>query len=198
MARREENREIRRRAILAAAKACFAAHGFQGTGMAEIALASGVTPANLYRYFAAKAEIVCAIVDEQREDVAAAIVRAEAEGDAMRALHSLFRHFLTEARDIAASRLWLEVLAEVARNPQVKTAFDRDDGLVKQGIVALIERGRTEGVMARDLDPAATAIWLIALVDGAVGRMVIEPDYDIDRATGSFLDLIGRALGPRG
>ncbi|MFZ2869491.1 TetR/AcrR family transcriptional regulator [Zavarzinia sp.] len=198
MTRREENRENRRRAILAAAKACFAAHGFQGTGMAEIALASGVTPANLYRYFAAKAEIVCAIVDEQREDVAAAIIRAEAEGDAMQALRSLFRHFLAEARDITASRLWLEVLAEVARNPRVKAAFDQDDGLVKQGIEALIQRGKAEGCMARDLDPSATAIWLIALVDGAVGRMVIEPDFNIERATETFLDLIGRALGPRG
>lgn len=196
MASREENREQRRRSILDAARACFAVRGFNGTGMAEIATASGVTAANLYRYFASKEEIVCAIVDEQREMVAAAIVRAEAETDALQALRSLFIHFLADARDLTTSRLWLEILAEVARNPRVKAAFDKDDDLVKAGIHGLITRGQGEGLIARDLDPAATAVWLIALVDGAVGRMVIEPDFDIDRATETCLALMRRALAP--
>ncbi|MFA5121869.1 TetR/AcrR family transcriptional regulator [Zavarzinia sp.] len=196
MGKRDDNREERRRRILAAAAAGFAERGFHGTGMAEIAAAAGITPANLYRYFDAKEAIVRAIVDEQREAVAVAVQTAERRADALDAVLGLFGHFMAEARSPQASRLWLEILAEVARNPRVADAFTADDGLVKQGFASLLRRGMAEGTVRADLDLEATVIWLIALVDGAVGRVAVEPAFDLDRASRPFFDLIRRALAP--
>lgn len=195
MGKRDDNREERRRAILAAARGLFAERGFHAAGMAEIAARSGVTPANLYRYFPSKSAIVCAIADAQREQVARAVVDAQAAPDARSALARLLTHFImTEAGDPDQSRLWLEILVETARNPEVRQAVEADDAAVKAGFRAVLQRGIAEGGMRADLDLDATVVWLIALLDGAVGRMAIEPEFDLARATDAFIALSLRAL----
>ncbi|WP_166646509.1 TetR/AcrR family transcriptional regulator [Zavarzinia compransoris] len=196
MSKRDQNREARRRAILEAAKQHFADRGFHATGMADIAAASGVTPANLYRYFPAKEAIVCAIADQQREAVAAVTAAALARPDPLAALDALLVHYLTEAQDRTQSRLWLEILAETARNDRVRAAIALDDEAVKAGFATLIARAAARGDCRPGLDVQATTVFLIALIDGAVGRMAIEPDFDLARATATFLDLIHKALAP--
>lgn len=196
MSKREQNREARRRAILDAAKQRFADQGFHATGMADIAAASGVTPANLYRYFPAKEAIVCAIADEQREAVAAVTAGALAGPDPVAALDGLLRHYLEEARDRTQSRLWLEILTETARNERVRAAIALDDAAVKQGFATLIARGIAAGAYSPALDIGAATVFLIALIDGAVGRMAIEPDFDLAQATDAFVHLARKALAP--
>lgn len=198
MNKRTENREARRQAILAAAKALFAERGFHAAGMAEIAARAGLTPANLYRYFPAKAAIVRAIADAQRERMVARIEQALTVPDAGAALADLLAYFMAEARDLAMSRLWLEILAETARNPDVRRLVEADDAAVKAGFGAILARGRAAGTMRADLDPGATVVWLVTLLDGAAGRMAIEPDYDLEGATATFLALVRQALTPAG
>lgn len=57
-ARRERRRAEERLAILRAAAGAFRRHGYAGTGMREIALAAGLSAANLYHYFGSKDEIL--------------------------------------------------------------------------------------------------------------------------------------------
>jgi AcrR family transcriptional regulator len=53
--------EVRAR-IEAAALRCFADRGYDGTSMAGIAAAAGTAPANVYRYFSGKEELLAAVV----------------------------------------------------------------------------------------------------------------------------------------
>ena len=48
----------RRRQILAAAAECFAEHGFHATSTAQICARAGMSPGNLFHYYASKAEII--------------------------------------------------------------------------------------------------------------------------------------------
>ena len=57
-ARRERRRAEERLAILRAAAGIFRKHGYAGAGMREIALAAGLSAANLYHYFGSKDEIL--------------------------------------------------------------------------------------------------------------------------------------------
>jgi AcrR family transcriptional regulator len=54
----------RRRAIINAAIALFAKHGYEGTSIREIADLAGMNKGNLYYYFPAKDDLLFAIVDD--------------------------------------------------------------------------------------------------------------------------------------
>jgi AcrR family transcriptional regulator len=59
-----------RAALVAAARALFAQHGFAGVGTEAIVLAAGVTRGALYHQFADKAELFAAVYEAIEEDLA--------------------------------------------------------------------------------------------------------------------------------
>jgi TetR/AcrR family transcriptional regulator, transcriptional repressor of aconitase len=59
--------EARREAILAAAKACFARHGYAGTTTKSVAAAAGISEALLFKHFASKSVLYAEILDEACE-----------------------------------------------------------------------------------------------------------------------------------
>lgn len=58
----------RRRAILEAARAEFAAHGFTSASMRRIAVGTGCSVSNLYEYFPNKDALFCALVEPIKSD----------------------------------------------------------------------------------------------------------------------------------
>lgn len=61
--RRERQVAATRRDILVAAARCFAASGYEGATMSQIAAAAGFTAASLYTYYRGKAEILAAMLE---------------------------------------------------------------------------------------------------------------------------------------
>jgi TetR/AcrR family transcriptional regulator, transcriptional repressor of aconitase len=59
--------EARRETILAAAKACFARHGFAGTTTKSVAAAAGISEGLLFKHFATKSALYAEILDEACE-----------------------------------------------------------------------------------------------------------------------------------
>jgi AcrR family transcriptional regulator len=62
-ARKEEDKLERRRALLAAAAAVFARHGWSGFTMADVAERAGVVKGTLYLYFTTKEELLLALLE---------------------------------------------------------------------------------------------------------------------------------------
>lgn len=60
-ARKPEEQQLRREAILAAAAELFDAHGPQGTGLSAIAAKAGFTKSNVYRYFESREEVLLSL-----------------------------------------------------------------------------------------------------------------------------------------
>ena len=77
---RARDYETKRRAIREAAAALFAAHGFDGSSMSDLALRCATTKSGLYHYYASKEEILFDILDEHLGTVRRIVLEAAAEG----------------------------------------------------------------------------------------------------------------------
>src|SRR5689334_5409477 len=63
-ARKEEDKELRRRAILDAARTLFAERGVVGFAMGEVAERAGLSRATLYLYWPTREELLLAVLEE--------------------------------------------------------------------------------------------------------------------------------------
>jgi AcrR family transcriptional regulator len=88
------SRAQRQATILQGAATAFATKGFAGTGMEEVAAASGITKEIVYRHFASKEELYRAVLDATVQALQAEFVRAGQEfrsGVGIRALLAVGR-----------------------------------------------------------------------------------------------------------
>ncbi|TDQ84073.1 TetR family transcriptional regulator [Dongia mobilis] len=181
MSRHQANRAVRRQNLIEAANAVMAARGFRGAGIAEIAAAAGIAPANLYRYFATKEDLVLAIVMAQRAEIGRCL--AEARQGARGARDALRRFMTAMTRAAIEPRMramWLEILAEAARNPRIAQMLAADDAVLAAAFRELIEAGRAAGEIAAGADSPVLAHLLIALMDGAMARAGYDAAFDLD------------------
>jgi AcrR family transcriptional regulator len=88
------SRAQRQATILQGAATAFATKGFAGTGMEEVAAASGITKEIVYRHFASKEELYREVLDTTVQTLQAEFARASQEfqsGAGMRALLAVGR-----------------------------------------------------------------------------------------------------------
>lgn len=194
MTTRMEKRAGRRQAILDAAASAFAARGFQGAGIAEIAAAAEVAPANLYRYFPSKDAMVQAIVAAQRPEIDALRATSEAGRNPRGALLHFAAALTRRAAAPAMSALWLEILAEAARNPAVARLLREDDGNLLSAFGMLVRRAIAAGEVRPGLDADSVARLAIALMDGITARVGFDPDFNLEGGIAEMTDLLERAL----
>ena len=106
----EERRTETIRALLAAARNCFADKGYAGTGTPEIVAAAGMTRGALYHHFADKAALFAAVVEEEHALLAMAINAAsesEDEPGPVKALIEGGDAFLTAMQDAGRRQILL-------------------------------------------------------------------------------------------
>ncbi|QQB34573.1 TetR/AcrR family transcriptional regulator [Achromobacter deleyi] len=176
----------RRRQILAAAAECFAENGFHATSTAQICARAGMSPGNLFHYYASKAEIIEALIasdtDTLREH------RQAAAGDARAALIGWVDENLAQYRDPGFARLGMEILAEAVRNPRVHTLVMANESERKASLAALLAavwQGVPRSAMPRPVEEMADM--LLLLLDGIYSRSVVDPRFDA-AAGGRLLD----------
>ncbi|MDW5597768.1 TetR/AcrR family transcriptional regulator [Conexibacter stalactiti] len=113
----------KRAAILEAATGLFLADGYDGTSLAKVAAAAGVSTATLFKRFPTKADLFDAIVTEYWA-VESQATATPAPGDPRRGLTAIGRDYvalLTRPQMVALFRL---VIAEAPRFPELaKTHF---------------------------------------------------------------------------
>lgn len=189
-------REEKRRRILQAAADCFARRGFHGTGMAEICEAAGMSAGNLYRYFHNKEAMIAALVDAEREETAALFREMQDTDDPLAAIIALLESFLTLTTDAAGHRLWLEILSEGARNPQIQAVLDRSDTEIRPALAHLVGRAAALGQADPAIDPDTAAIWLLMLIDGFSARVATVPRFDTAAGIAALPGMVRRLLAP--
>jgi TetR/AcrR family transcriptional repressor of uid operon len=189
-------REEKRRRILEAAADCFGRRGFHGTGMAEICEAAGMSAGNLYRYFRNKEAMIAALVDAEREETAVLFREMQDSGDPLAAITTLLERFLTLTTDAAGHRLWLEILSEGARNPQIQAVLDRSDTEVRPALAHLVGRAAAIGQADPTIDPDQAAVWLLMLIDGFSARVATDPRFDIAAGIAALPGMVRRLLAP--
>ncbi|MGH7337043.1 MAG: TetR/AcrR family transcriptional regulator [Myxococcota bacterium] len=184
----------RRDEIAAAALRCFAREGFHRTTMQDIVAESGLSPGALYRYFAAKEELIAAIAARHHAAELSLLRDAAERGDVREALGDLVRAFLTRLSDPGEQewrRVTVQLWGEALRSPRVMR-------MVREGLdeplaaLAKLLR-RIPGV-----DADATARLTASLFQGLVLQQAWDPKLDVAayaRAAESLIDaLIARRV----
>lgn len=184
----------RKAQILEAATACFITDGFHGATTAQIAKAAGISMGLLYRYFPSKDELIIAAAAQDRDQYVAAI---EIFGNAVSlsaGLTEYLRVAFDRALDLGYVRLSCEVLAEAGRNPELRTTLAAGDAQVRKAMIASIKALQKRGLVASSLAPGATADFLGILVDGTIGRIVMDAATDRRSLLAATRDFVVTAL----
>lgn len=155
-------------AILDSVKATFAAKGFDGASMQDLAQGAGMSAGNFYRYFRSKSALVEAMVEREIDCVRRRFAEVQEAGDPRAAFRALVQERL--APDDLHGRLWAEIEAAAARRPEFATLIARMEGEVARNLLAVF--ARIAGVPAAEAEAryAAHARLLLLLVQGVSMR----------------------------
>jgi AcrR family transcriptional regulator len=144
--------------ILDSVRGVFAAKGFDGASMQDLAQAAGMSAGNFYRYFPSKDAIIEAMV---RRDLAgveehfAAIMGSENPRQMLR--QALDEHMCNH--DCDEGPIWAEIIAASSRRAEVGHVLGRMEALITGYLVAVFAR--------------------IASVDGATAEARFRPHAEI-------------------
>lgn len=191
----EDQRLNKRGAILRAARRCFIQHGFHATGMAEICLAAEMSAGNVYRYFHNKAAIIQAIADETRHRIVPVYEKLQSHEDPIEGIIQIILHSVRELCGGAEGRLWLDVLAEASRNDSMRQLCISFDRQLRESLMTLLSRIAKAKTCLAGIDIEAASMWLIALLDGVVARVALDPNADLQKITATLAAIIRRGLG---
>jgi AcrR family transcriptional regulator len=180
----------RRRDILDAAERRFARAGFHRTTMQDVAAEAGMSPGNLYRYFASKEALVAGLCECDRAGLVDEFAEVAKSGaDFMKAFRELGqRHFENAAADKA--KLCLEIWAEATRNPAIARLQSEFDRTLMEQFVAVFEEAKKAGAVHPDVDSRAAASIINKLGDGLFVRRAVADDFDPEREVGEVFAVI--------
>jgi len=171
--------EARRQAILKAALAVFAAHGFEATRLDDVAQRAGVAKGTLYLYFRDKQALFEELIRNAVSPVMEQFGKAATAPDIspLEAIERFFRLFETEVLGTERKLLLRLIMAEGPRFPAIAEFYYRE--VVSRGLVimrALAERAVREGQFSGDA-PArfpqliVAPLLLAVLWDGLFARI---------------------------
>jgi len=185
----EAQRDARRQHILDAALRCFSRDGFHATTTADIVRESGVSQGSLYLYFANKDDIVVALADDRHQGEALLNALAGREQDPVRGLAALIElhgEGLVNADRTDIRRLGVQAWGEALLNPRILATTIEGLTLVRQAIVAIVERGQRTGQIRPEVDADSFARTLIAVFQGYVLQTAWNEPLDL-HACGQLL-----------
>lgn len=196
--------EKRARILEAAYRVCERS-GVDGARMEEVAARAGVSKGTLYRFFASKERLLLAtILDSYERHLPLLDARARPGAGARERLEALL-HGMAEVFAAIAPRMPVHHQAPglVAKDPELEAelhAFlrrfhaDRHDTLVRT-----LRDGQREGAFRDDLDVAAVAEGVQALLSGFLYRAAFDPERaTADQLRRSFAALVLEAVLPAG
>jgi AcrR family transcriptional regulator len=152
--------DLRRQLILAAAKRCFARHGFAGTTTKSVAAAASISEGLLFKHFPSKSALYAEILAEECEadpDLAHLLGQEPSTGTLVELIRGMVRHFLqiSDGPD-----------EQEAQRVRLMTTSHLDDGEFARLLYAKV--GKLIGpVFATSLDRAVAA--------GDASRIGTEP-----------------------
>lgn len=162
----------RARSILDAARTCFELYGFHAASMARIAGEAGVSVGHIYRYFANKEAVIGAIAEQDLEDLTHDIDTLSG-GPTEMAAHLLA--FFERNRSRRRTALWLEVMAEGARNPKIAAMIQDAERSIRGRLTKAMSQSCLDQGCSLDSEEVERRMSLIGvLMDGLQMRMFQE------------------------
>lgn len=171
----DAHKEERRSEIIDAARACFARSGFQGATLQDIFAEARLSAGAVYNYFKSKRELILAIADTRHEQERTALTTNE--HDALSALKMIARRFIeayltgADTKRRISLMTWSEALLDDAILASVKDGVDEPRRVLK----AIIQNGQRQRALRKDIEPAAMATAMVAMLQGLVLQKLWTP-----------------------
>ncbi|MFI6388632.1 TetR family transcriptional regulator [Nonomuraea sp. NPDC050547] len=179
--------ETRQRLLHAAAEA-FAERGYDGTRVADIAAAAGVSNGALYAHFGSKADLLVAALRAHGPRLLAELLTAEPDRS-ITDLLLIVGGRLPERRE-AAGYLIVEALVAARRDEELARPMRGYVGERADWLAGLVEAAQHAGEIGSDLSPDALAHFCLLL---AMGSALITPDLHAVDA-GEWAKLLSRVV----
>ncbi|MBI6548345.1 TetR/AcrR family transcriptional regulator [Xenorhabdus lircayensis] len=183
MKKQTEKQRAKRKHILDAAISCFIEKGFHATSTAEICKAASMSPGNLFHYYPTKNAIIEAIAEEDSHDYDDILSDCNDESSvittsAIVTIENMMSALIHLYNEPGYARLSIEIIAEASRNPAINKIFIENEKKVRERLALLIHTGIENGEIDQQINAEQAASWLMATIDGAVGRKGMEVDFD--------------------
>jgi AcrR family transcriptional regulator len=187
----------RRDSILAAARDAFAKSGFEGTSIADIARAAGVSDGLVYRYFANKRDLLNAVLTEfyERTMVDLEAIAARDAPFEQRLHDIIHRHIEAFVLEADACRLFIS---------EVRTAADYQGSPVQQLnrrytsiLVRIIESGIAKGEVRADVEMRLVRDVIFGAIEHRTWAAVNGRPLDIDATAKGLVELLRFGLMAR-
>lgn len=158
-------------AIINAARAHFAAHGFEATKLSEVAKDSGVAVGTIYLRYTSKAELLAGVLD----DVEQSFVNAMDTPEIWRTpFPQRFAEVVSAVLSTARDQQGLAELMALSAFASTSPSSGKKRMLEK--IAAHIDEGMSRGELRGDLDLALAARMAHGMVEGAMRELMSNPD----------------------
>lgn len=171
--------EAQREALVQAAFDLIAERGFEGLRTRDVAARTAVNIATLHYYFATKEDLIRSVVDAlvekfktQREPHLAAQPRHPLI-ELRQELQDM-QYQVRESPEIFA--VLFELFMRSMRDPAIKAIMHDMDANWRKHITRYLSEGVAQGVFRQDLDIAAVASGLVALLKGFAIELMTSPD----------------------
>lgn len=197
MSKREEQKSRSRRKLLESAAKCFAAKGFDGCSVADIAAEAGMSQGSMYSHFSNKEELFKCMIQQEHKDAAEKMRRGALKTPTLEFILECLHKCVRDVGFPIDHRLWTEILAVSARDDSIRAAFLASDKIMRGAFVELFKTAAGRGEVDANLDFEAVSIWIYALVDGFIARVADDRDFDFEKQIETFDFLVCRALGAR-
>ena len=180
-----------RERLLRAAADVFAERGYDGTRVADIAAAAGVSNGALYAHFASKADLLVAALRAHGRNLLADMFAAGPDRPVVELLLAVGR-WLPRRRD-ARGYLIVEALVAARRDEDVARPMHEYVGERADWLAGLMRLAQANGELDPALSPAALAHFCLLL---AMGSALVTPDLHAigEEDWAALLTRVARAL----
>lgn len=181
MPRRQMNRLIKEKRILAAALKVFSESGYSGASMDAVAEAAGLSKPTLYQYFESKEQLFATMMLQKRDDMLLPL-REAVSGRMVEQLHGFAWAYADTVMQPDLLSLARLTIGEVQRFPELGRAYQAaGPDRVLEGLMASLRAYRDGGSLTfDDAELAAQDLWGLIL-SAPRTQALYKPDFKITR-----------------
>ncbi|GLS86790.1 hypothetical protein GCM10010873_17640 [Cypionkella aquatica] len=179
--RRQMNRVIKEKRILAAALKVFSENGYSGASMDVVATEAGLSKPTLYQYFESKEQLFATMMMQKRDDMLLPL-REAGTGDMVVQLHRFAWAYADTVMHPDLLSLARLTIGEVQRFPEIGRAYQAaGPERVLEGLMGYLLAYRAAGRLAfDDAELAAEDLWGLIL-SAPRNQALYKPDLVLGR-----------------